>query len=157
MTRKKAKSSAKEKSDKTRSDYPVLSKKQYDKALYEAQAQLVKLQHRLIAEEERVLVIIEGRDAAGKDSLIKRLSAHMAPRETRIVALPKPTERDRTSWYFQRYVAHLPAGGEFVIFNRSWYNRAGVEPVMGFCTADEHERFMRTVTTFETMLVRSGI
>ena len=140
-----------------RPDYPELSKKQYEKSLYNAQAELVKLQRQLIADEERVLVILEGRDAAGKDGTIKRLTEHMAPRETRVVALPKPTDRDRTSWYFQRYVAQLPAGGEFVIFNRSWYNRAGVEPVMGFCTGDEHEQFMRTVTTFETMLVRSGV
>jgi polyphosphate kinase 2 len=134
-----------------------LTREEYKDALRALQIELVKLQRRLIAEKERVLVIIEGRDAAGKDGMIKRLTAHMSPRETRIFAIGMPTERDLTSWYFQRFVPQLPAGGEFVIFNRSWYNRAGVERVMGFCTEDEHEQFMLTVPTFESMLVQSKI
>ena len=134
-----------------------LTREAYKEALYELQVELVKLQRKLIAGKERVLVLIEGRDAAGKDGLIKRLTAHMSPRETRIFAVGMPTERDRTSWYFQRFVSQLPAGGEFVVFNRSWYNRAGVERVMGFCTHDECENFMYNVPTFEAMLVHSGI
>ncbi len=136
---------------------PKLDRHEYKDRLYELQVELVKLQRKLIAEKERVLVIIEGRDTAGKDGLIKRLTAHMSPRETRVFAVTKPTERDLTSWYFERFVAHLPAGGEFVVFNRSWYNRAGVERVMGFCTKDEYEVFMETVAGFEAMLVHSGI
>ena len=125
--------------------------------LHALQVELVKLQRHLIERGERMLVIVEGRDAAGKDGLIKRITAHMSPRETRVFAVGVPTERERTSWYFQRFVPHLPAGGEFVIFNRSWYNRAGVERVMKFCTDGEYEQFMLGVPTFETMLVQSGI
>ena len=136
--------------------------KKMDPALYKQelralQIELVKLQREVIAKDWRVLALFEGRDAAGKDGLIKRVTAHMAPRETRIVALGKPSDRDRTLWYFQRYVQHLPAAGEFVLFNRSWYNRAGVERVMGFCTDAEYQSFMATVTTFEAMLADSGI
>jgi polyphosphate kinase 2 len=105
----------------------------------------------------RVLVIFEGRDAAGKGGTIKRITEHLNPRTTRIVALPKPTERERTEWYFQRYVAELPAAGEIVLFDRSWYNRAGIEKVLGFCTPQEHQRFLRQCPVFERLLVEDGI
>jgi polyphosphate kinase 2 len=136
---------------------PILSRPEYKSALKEVQIELVKLQRRLIAQQERVLVIIEGRDAAGKDGLIKRLTQHMAPRETRVFAIGKPSDRENTEWYFQRFNNELPAGGEFVVFNRSWYNRAGVEHVMGFCSDREYEQFMTTVVDFETLLVHDGI
>lgn len=129
----------------------------YRKTLRELQIELVKLQRDLIAKDKRVLLIVEGRDAAGKDGTIKRLTAHMAPRETRLFAPGKPTERERSSWYFQRFISQLPTDGEFVIFNRSWYNRAGVERVMGFCTGLDLDCFFDTVCEFEKMLVRSGI
>ncbi len=129
----------------------------YKKTLRELQIELVKLQRHLIAREARVLVIFEGRDAAGKDGTVKRLTAHMAPRETTVFAPAKPSERERNAWYFQRYVPHLPGDGEFMIFNRSWYNRAGVERVMGFCTEKELARFFDTVCDFEDVLVRSGM
>ncbi|MFT3930491.1 MAG: polyphosphate kinase 2 [Spongiibacteraceae bacterium] len=134
-----------------------LSSKDYDRTLRELQIELVKVQRDVIARQRKVLIIVEGRDAAGKDGTIKRITEHMSPRETRVVALPKPSDRDRTSWYFQRYVPHLPAGGEFVIFNRSWYNRAGVERVMNFCDKKEYEEFMHDVMPFEHMLINSGI
>jgi len=121
------------------------------------QIQLVKLQRELIESEARVLVIIEGRDGAGKDGTIKRLMEHMSPRETRVFAPPKPSDRETREWYFQRFVSHLPSGGEFVIFNRSWYNRAGVERVMGFCSEKDVEEFFDTVTEFENLLMRSGL
>jgi polyphosphate kinase 2 len=129
----------------------------YRKALTRLQIELVKLQRRVIAEDERILVILEGRDAAGKDGMIKHVTEHLSPRETRVMALGPPSDRERCSWYFQRYVPHLPAGGEMVLFNRSWYNRAGVELVMGFCTKAETREFLETVPAFEQMLVRSGI
>jgi polyphosphate kinase 2 len=129
----------------------------YRKELRKLQIELVKLQRQVIAKGERLLVIVEGRDAAGKDGVIKRITAHMSPRETVVWAPGVPNERERHSWYFQRYAAHLPTAGEIVIFNRSWYNRAGVERVMGFCTDLELEEFFETVTAFEAMLVRSGI
>ena len=129
----------------------------YDAELRRLQIQLVCLQRHLIASNEKLLVIIEGRDGAGKDGTIKRITEHMSPRETRVVALGKPSDREQTEWYFQRHVAHLPAGGELVLFNRSWYNRAGVEHVMGFCTEAEYESFLTTVPLFEDLLVRSGI
>jgi len=132
-------------------------KKAYKKALRHLQVELVKLQRHVIANGQRVLVIIEGRDTAGKDGAIKRFTAHLSPRETRVVALGKPSERDRSTWYFQRWVPHLPAAEEIVLFNRSWYNRAGVERVMGFCDATDLEEFFETVGPFEQMLVRSGI
>lgn len=138
-------------------DYPILSRSDYKSALKELQIELVKLQRRLIGRQDRVLLIIEGRDAAGKDGLIKRLTQHMAPRETRIFAVAKPSDRENTEWYFQRFNNELPAGGEFVVFNRSWYNRAGVEHVMGFCSDREYEQFMAAVVEFETLLVRDGI
>lgn len=128
----------------------------YKSRLRELQIQLVMLQRHLIVSDQRLLVLIEGRDAAGKDGLIKRITRHMSPRETRVVALGKPSDRDRSSWYFQRHVPHLPADGEIVLFNRSWYNRAGVEWVMGFCSETEYEGFFRDVLTFERLLVSSG-
>ncbi len=121
------------------------------------QIELVKLQRHFIQQGERILVILEGRDGAGKDGTIKRIVEHLSPRDTRVVALGKPSDRESGQWFFQRYVPHLPARGEFVLFNRSWYNRAGVEPVMGFCTPQEHEEFMKTVVPFEEMLANSGI
>lgn len=134
-----------------------ISKKSYKDNLHKLQAELVKLQRHFIKCNDKILIILEGRDAAGKDGTIKRIVQHLSPRETRVVALGKPSDRDRSSWYFQRYVAHLPAAQELVLFNRSWYNRAGVERVMGFCTEDEHEEFMGSVSNFENMLVRSGV
>ena len=129
----------------------------YRKTLTKLQIELVKLQRQIIADGERILVIIEGRDAAGKDGAIKHVVEHLSPRETRVVALGPPSDRERHSWYFQRYVRHLPSAGEMVLFNRSWYNRAGVEPVMGFCTKAETREFLATVPDFEQMLIRSGI
>ncbi|MFN9358554.1 MAG: polyphosphate kinase 2, partial [Alphaproteobacteria bacterium] len=126
-----------------------LSDSAYEKQLVELQIELVKFQRTLIANGERVAVVIEGRDGAGKDGTIKRIVEHLSPRETRVVALSKPSDRDRSSWYFQRYAAHLPAGGEFVLFNRSWYNRAGVERVMGFCTDAEYKLFLQEAPRFE--------
>lgn len=136
---------------------PPLARPDYKRRLRALQEQLVKLQSHVIRKRQKLLVLIEGRDAAGKDGAIKRIAAHLSPRETRIVALAKPSEIDRASWYFQRYVAHLPVEGEIVLFNRSWYNRAGVERVMGFCTNGEFERFIADVPDFERLLVRSGI
>jgi len=134
-----------------------ISDKEYDEQLHALQIQLVKLQRDLIGRGGKLAVVIEGRDGAGKDGTIKRITMHLSPRETRVVALGKPSERDRTSWYFQRYVAQLPAGGEFVLFNRSWYNRAGVERVMGFCSDIDYKDFLVEAPQFEAMLVRSGI
>jgi polyphosphate kinase 2 len=129
----------------------------YHAALRELQIELVKLQRHLIRHHQKILVLLEGRDGAGKDGSIKAITEHMSPRETRIVALGKPSDRERSEWYFQRYVSHLPAGGEFVLFNRSWYNRAGVERVMGFCNKQDCEDFLVAVPIFEDLLVRSGI
>ena len=128
----------------------------YRRRLRKLQIELVKFQRHLIAKGDRVVVLLEGRDAAGKDGTVKHIVEHLSPRETRVVALPKPSDREFSEWYFQRYVPHLPAG-EFVLFNRSWYNRAGVERVMGFCTEDETEDFLAVVPTFEWMLLNSGI
>jgi len=128
----------------------------YKSHLEALQIELVKLQRKLIAEDARVLIIVEGRDGAGKDGTIKRLIEHMSPRESRVFAPSKPSDRESSQWYFQRFVPHLPAGDEFVIFNRSWYNRAGVERVMGFCSKADVECFFDTVTEFEALLVRSG-
>ena len=132
-------------------------KKAYKDELRKLQVELVKLQQHCIRCNDKILIILEGRDASGKDGTIKRIVQHLSPRETRVVALGKPSDRDRSSWYFQRYVPNLPAAQEIVLFNRSWYNRAGVEKVMGFCTAEEHEEFMGSVSDFEHMIVRSGI
>ncbi len=129
----------------------------YHAALVALQIELVKLQREIISGDRKIVIVLEGRDAAGKDGTIKAIVQHLSPRETRTVALGAPTERDRTSWYFQRYVGHLPAAREMVIFNRSWYNRAGVERVMGFCTKQEYEEFLTTVPVFEHMIERSGI
>ncbi len=129
----------------------------YEAALRDLQIELVKVQKHVIKHGHKVLVIFEGRDAAGKDGTIKRIVEHLSPRETRVVALSKPSDRDTTSWYFQRYATRLPAAQELILFNRSWYNRAGVERVMKFCTDQEYERFMEDVLPFEHMLIGSGI
>jgi polyphosphate kinase 2 len=129
----------------------------YHHELKALQIELVKLQRHLLKKDARVLVIFEGRDGAGKDGTIKRLIEHMSPRDTRIHAPNKPSNREETEWYFQRFVPFLPSGGEFVVFNRSWYNRAGVERVMGFATDDQIESFFEAVVPFEEMLVRDGI
>jgi len=136
---------------------PKLTKKRYEKELRRLQIELVKLQEWVKQEGLKVVVIFEGRDAAGKGGVIKRIMQCLNPRIARVVALGVPTEREKTQWYFQRYIPHLPAAGEIVLFDRSWYNRAGVERVMGFCTDDEYWEFMRTCPEFERMLVRSGI
>jgi len=129
----------------------------YKKTLRQLQVELVKLQRYIIASNAKLLVIIEGRDAAGKDGAIKRIVQHLSPRETRIVALGKPSDRDTSAWYFQRYTSHLPTAAEMVLFNRSWYNRMGVERVMGFCTDAQYHEFVETVADYEQLLVRSGI
>jgi polyphosphate kinase 2 len=160
---KKGKSKAKEKISKssqaaeTKQGSPKLKKKAYEKKLFELQLELVKLQEWIKHQGLKVVVIFEGRDAAGKGGVIKRITQHLNPRICRIVALPAPTEREKTQWYFKRYVAHLPAAGEMVLFDRSWYNRPNVERVMGFCTEDEYREFLRSCPEFERMLVRSGI
>ncbi|HVA11690.1 MAG TPA: polyphosphate kinase 2 [Stellaceae bacterium] len=136
---------------------PAMSNKQYERDLLHLQIELTKLQRHVIGRGQRVLVIFEGRDAAGKDGTIKRVVEHMSPRETRVVALGPPSEHDEHSWYFQRYVPHLPAAGEIVLFNRSWYKRAGAERVMGFRTKHETEEFLDSVPDFEALLVRAGI
>ncbi|WP_072374903.1 polyphosphate kinase 2 [Hyphomicrobium sp. NDB2Meth4] len=128
----------------------------YFKELFRLQGELVKLQDWVVDQKLKVVVIFEGRDAAGKGGVIKRITQRLNPRVCRVAALPAPSERERTQWYFQRYVSHLPAAGEIVLFDRSWYNRAGVERVMGFCTHEECDEFLRTVPEFERMLVRSG-
>jgi len=134
-----------------------MKRKDYEKELEKLQVELCHLQEWVRAQKLKVIIIFEGRDAAGKGGAIKRITESMSPRVARIVALPAPTEREKTQWYLQRYVAHLPAAGEMVLFDRSWYNRAGVERVMGFCTDEEYAEFMRTCPEFERMLVRSGI
>jgi polyphosphate kinase 2 len=134
-----------------------LSKNQYEKELERLQTELVRMQEWIVEAGLRVVVLFEGRDTAGKGGVIKRISEKTSPRVIRTVALTTPTEREKTQWYFQRYVAHLPAAGEMVLFDRSWYNRAGVEHVMGFCTDDEYQEFMRSAPRFERMLQRSGI
>ncbi len=135
----------------------VIPNKVYEKELFRLQLELVKLQEWIKYKGLRVVVLFEGRDAAGKGGVIKRIMQHLNPRICRVEALPAPTEREKTQWYFQRYVAKLPAAGEMVLFDRSWYNRAGVERVMGFCTDEEYREFLRSCPEFERMLVRSGI
>jgi polyphosphate kinase len=135
----------------------IVDKKAYEKELRRLQVELVKLQEWIRYKNLKVVVIFEGRDAAGKGGVIKRIMESLNPRVCRVVALPAPTEREKTQWYFQRYITHLPAGGEMVLFDRSWYNRAGVEHVMGFCSDDEYNEFLRSVPEFERMLVRSGV
>ena len=129
----------------------------YEKELKKLQIELIKFQNYVKEQGLKVLIIVEGRDAAGKGGTIKRITEHLNPRGARIVALSKPSDTEKTQWYFQRYTQHLPSAGEIVLFDRSWYNRAGVEPVMGFCTPEEHKQFLREVSRFETMLVNSGI
>lgn len=133
------------------------SRRHYFSELFRLQGELVKLQSWVVATGQKIVIVFEGRDAAGKGGVIKRITQRLNPRVCRVAALPAPNDRERTQWYFQRYVSHLPAAGEIVLFDRSWYNRAGVERVMGFCTDDQYEEFFRTVPEFEKMLVRSGI
>ncbi|WP_430385360.1 polyphosphate kinase 2 [Arcobacter venerupis] len=130
---------------------------EYEKELTKLQIELLKLQNHVKEEGLKILMIFEGRDAAGKGGTIKRITEHLNPRGARVVALEKPSDIERTQWYFQRYTQYLPSSGEIVLFDRSWYNRAGVEPVMGFCTTEEHHEFLREVPEFEKMLVKSGI
>jgi polyphosphate kinase 2 len=134
-----------------------LNKKFYEAELVRLQEELVKLQYWVADQGLRILIIFEGRGSAGKGGVIKRIIERTSPRHVKLVALPRPTERERTQWYFQRYVAHLPAAGEISLFDRSWYNRSNVEWVMGFCTEEEHEEFLRSCPEFERMLVRSGM
>jgi len=162
MTKKK-KNKAKEKKNVVYSDIKPdkkknkLTKKEYGKHLNLLQIELVKLQRWILTKGLKVVVIFEGRDAAGKGGVIKRITQRLNPRVCKVVALGTPTEKETTQWYFQRYVPNLPAAGEMVLFDRSWYNRAGVEIVMGFCTEEEHREFLRSCPEFERMLVRSGI
>jgi len=143
--------------DAQRTAEPSSQRIRYFRELLRLQTELVKLQDWVVHSRQRVVILFEGRDAAGKGGVIKRITQRLNPRVCRVAALPAPNDREKTQWYFQRYVAHLPAAGEIVLFDRSWYNRAGVERVMGFCSDDEYEEFFRTVPEFEKMLVRSGI
>ncbi|TNF33409.1 MAG: polyphosphate kinase 2 [Gammaproteobacteria bacterium] len=153
MAKQKSKTSTEEKPDtKTK-----IKNKVYEAELEKLQIELVKLQEWIKHTGLKVVVVFEGRDAAGKGGSIKRITQSLSPRVCRVVALPAPTEREKTQWYFQRYIQHLPAAGEMVLFDRSWYNRAGVERVMGFCTEEEYREFLRSCPEFERMLVRSGI
>jgi polyphosphate kinase 2 len=140
-----------------KSKHKKLSEKRYLKELYNLQVELEKLQEWVLKNNRNIVVLFEGRDAAGKGGVIKRITERLNPRVCRVVALGVPTEKEKTQWYFQRYVAHLPAGGEIVLFDRSWYNRAGVEKVMGFCTDEEYRYFLHACPEFENMLIRSGI
>jgi polyphosphate kinase 2 len=153
----KKKKKKKNKANGDEGDRQKLSKKAYEKELARLQIELVKLQEWIRHKGLKVVVIFEGRDAAGKGGTIKRITESLSPRVCRVEALAAPSDRERTQWYFQRYVAYLPAAGEMVLFDRSWYNRAGVERVMGFCTDDEYQEFLRSAPEFERMLVRSGI
>ena len=134
-----------------------VARAQYFRELLRLQGELVKLQDWVVATKQKVVILFEGRDAAGKGGVIKRITQRLNPRVCRVTALPAPNDRERTQWYFQRYVSHLPAAGEIVLFDRSWYNRAGVEKGMGFCTDDEYEEFLRTVPDLERMMISSGI
>jgi len=131
-------------------------KNDYERELETLQIELVNTQAWAIEKGLKILIVFEGRDSAGKDGAIKRITEYASPRQTRVVALPKPTERETTQWYFQRYVPHMPAAGEIVLLNRSWYNRGGVEPVMGFCTPDQHAQFLKDAPRFERLLTDSG-
>ncbi|MFC9982032.1 polyphosphate kinase 2 [Gordonia sp. NPDC127522] len=144
-------------SKKDKPKQPKVANKVYEAELFRLQTELVKLQEWVRESGARVVVIFEGRDAAGKGGTIKRITEYLSPRIARVAALPAPTDRERGQWYYQRYVAHLPAPGEIVLFDRSWYNRAGVEKVMGFCTPEEHSRFLRQTPIFEQMLIDDGI
>jgi polyphosphate kinase 2 len=143
--------------EKVNTVYKKLNKKFYEKELSKLQIELVKLQEWIKEKKLKVVIIFEGRDAAGKGGVIKRITQSLNPRICKVVALGTPTEREKTQWYFERYIPHLPPAGEMVLFDRSWYNRAGVEKVMGFCTDEEHKEFLRSCPEFERMLVRSGI
>lgn len=143
--------------DKQEDQKAKLERKYYEKELIKLQIELVKLQEWIKAKGLKVVVIFEGRDAAGKGGVIKRITQSLNPRVCKVVALGVPTEREKTQWYFQRYVPHLPAAGEMVLFDRSWYNRAGVEKVMGFCSEAQYREFLRSCPNFEMMLIRSGI
>lgn len=150
----------KRKQGKKEERLPIWVKKsviKYEQELKELQIELLKLQNHVKDKGLKILMIFEGRDAAGKGGTIKRMTEHLNPRGARVVALDKPSDVEKTQWYFQRYTHHLPSAGEIVFFDRSWYNRAGVEPVMGFCTEDEHQRFLQQVPEYERMLVNSGI
>ena len=138
-------------------EYETLERRFYFKELLRLQRELIKLQDWVVHKKLKVVVLFEGRDSAGKGGVIKRITQRLNPRVCRVAALPAPSERERSQWYFQRYTAHLPAGGEIVLFDRSWYNRAGVERVMGFCTDEEYENFFHSAPEFERLLVRSGI
>ncbi|RLA65676.1 MAG: polyphosphate kinase 2 [Epsilonproteobacteria bacterium] len=149
-----------QRTNKKKRRVPVWTKKEtlgYDKELAVLQIELLKLQNHVKEKGLKVLMIFEGRDAAGKGGTIKRITEHLNPRGARVVALNKPSDTEKTQWYFQRYVPHLPSGGEIVLFDRSWYNRAGVEPVLGFCTQDQHQEFLHSVPFLEKMLVSSEI
>jgi polyphosphate kinase 2 len=139
------------------SDEDREARRMYFRELFRLQGELVKLQDWVVNSKERIVVLFEGRDAAGKGGTIKRITQRLNPRVCRVAALPAPNDREKTQWYFQRFIAHLPAAGEIVLFDRSWYNRAGVERVMGFCSDEDYEEFFRSVPEFEKMLVRSGI
>jgi polyphosphate kinase len=138
-------------------DAAKAERRAYFRELFRMQGELVKLQEWVVATGHKLVVLFEGRDAAGKGGVIKRIAQRLNPRACRVAALPAPNSRERTQWYFQRYITHLPAAGEIVLFDRSWYNRAGVERVMGFCSGEEYEEFFRSVPEFERMLIRSGI
>jgi len=158
MAKKKKSTTAREpEASEPRPKRKKMKRKAYEKELTRLQTEMVKLQEWIRREGLRVVVLFEGRDTSGKGGTIKRISERLNPRYARVVALGTPTEREKTQWYFQRYVAHLPAAGEIVLFDRSWYNRALVERVMGFCTPTEYDEFMRSCPSFERMLVRSGI
>jgi len=157
MTNYKDEVTDEEKKDESSGEPKKLKRKKYEKELLKLQLELVKLQEWIKYKKLKVVVIFEGRDAAGNGGTIKRITESLDPRYCRVVALGVPTERERSQWYFQRYVAHLPAAGEMVILDRSWYNRAGVEKVMGFCSDDEYWEFLRSCPSFERMLIRSGI
>ena len=135
----------------------MAQKEDYKSVMQRLQVALVETQAAAVRSGEKILVVLEGRDAAGKDGVIKRITEFLSPRNTRVVSLPKPSDREVTEWYFQRYTEHLPAAAEFVLFNRSWYNRAGVEPVMGFCTPEQHRQFLKDVPHFERMLQEADI
>ena len=157
MSKDKDKGKKKKKSDKMYNKKGVLKKKYYERELARLQEELVKLQYWIKDQDLKVCVIFEGRDAAGKGGVIKRITRRLNPRIVRVVALGTPTEKEKQQWYFQRYANELPTAGEMVLFDRSWYNRAGVERVMGFCTDEEYREFLRACPEFERMLVRSGI
>ena len=154
---KKDKNNSHINTEAARKPHHALDKKTYEHELAKMQIELVKLQEWIKHQRLKVVVLFEGRDAAGKGGTIKRITLRLNPRICRVVALGVPTERENTQWYFQRYVAHLPAAGEMVLFDRSWYNRAGVERVMGFCSNEEYREFLRSTPEFERMLIRSGI